>query len=77
MPLYLNALTKKPVHLVTVNDYLAKRDCTWSGPIFNFLGITVNALTNGTPPQMRKEIYESDIVYGTASEFGFDYLRDN
>lgn len=77
MPLYLNALTRKPVHLVTVNDYLAKRDCEWIGAIFDFLGITVNSLTNATPPHMRKSVYESDILYGTASEFGFDYLRDN
>ena len=77
MPLYLNALTRKPVHLVTVNDYLAKRDCEWIGAIFRFLGLRVESLTNATPPQQRKNVYASDIVYGTASEFGFDYLRDN
>ncbi len=77
MPLYLNALTKKPVHLVTVNDYLAKRDSDWIGTIFTFLGLTTKALTNDIPPDERKEIYAADIVYGTASEFGFDYLRDN
>ena len=77
LPLYLNALTKKPVHLVTVNDYLAKRDCEWSRPIFDFLGISTASLTNDVPPHRRKAIYEADIVYGTASEFGFDYLRDN
>ncbi len=77
MPLYLNALTGKPVHLVTVNDYLAERDCQWIGGVFRKLGLTVSALTNNTPPNKRKSIYESDIVYGTASEFGFDYLRDN
>jgi preprotein translocase subunit SecA len=77
MPLFLNALTGKPVHLVTVNDYLASRDCEWIGGIFRWLGLTVRALTNSVPPHERKEIYQADIVYGTASEFGFDYLRDN
>ncbi len=77
MPLYLNALSKKSVHLVTVNDYLAKRDCEWIGSVFRLLGLTVSALTNGVSPLQRKEIYKADIVYGTASEFGFDYLRDN
>lgn len=77
LPLYLNALTGKPVHLVTVNDYLAQRDCEWIGSIFRFLGIKVEALTNSTPHQNRKNVYAADIVYGTASEFGFDYLRDN
>lgn len=77
MPLYLNALTGKPVHLVTVNDYLAMRDCAWMGSIFRALGLTTGVLTGETPPHMRRSIYQSDIVYGTASEFGFDYLRDN
>jgi preprotein translocase subunit SecA len=77
LPLYLNALTGMPVHLVTVNDYLAKRDCEWMGSIFSFLGLTVNSLTNDVPTHSRKEIYAADIVYGTSSEFGFDYLRDN
>lgn len=77
MPLYLNALTGDPVHLVTVNDYLAQRDCEWVGTIFRWLGLTTSALTNETPQEKRKEIYLADIVYGTASEFGFDYLRDN
>jgi preprotein translocase subunit SecA len=77
MPLYLRALTKKPVHLVTVNDYLAERDCQWIGPILKFLGLTAATLTNATPIAERKAIYQNDIVYGTASEFGFDYLRDN
>ena len=77
MPLYLHALTGKPTHLVTVNDYLAKRDCEWIGSIFRYLGLTVNYLTNDVPLSKRKEVYASDIVYGTASEFGFDYLRDN
>lgn len=77
MPLYLNAMTGKSVHLVTVNDYLAQRDCEWVGTILRWLGLTTGALTNDTPLEMRKQIYLSDVVYGTASEFGFDYLRDN
>lgn len=77
MPLYLNALTGKPVHQVTVNDYLAQRDCDWIGPIFRWLGLKTETLTNATPSYRRREVYEADIVYGSASEFGFDYLRDN
>jgi len=77
MPLYLNALTGRGVHLVTVNDYLAKRDSQWIGTIFRFLGLTVDSLTNDVEPHVRKKVYDADIVYGTASEFGFDYLRDN
>ncbi|MBI5273378.1 MAG: preprotein translocase subunit SecA [Chlamydiia bacterium] len=77
MPLYLHALTGNPVHLVTVNDYLAKRDCEWVGSIFRKLGLTVASLTSDIPLAQRKETYASDIVYGTAAEFGFDYLRDN
>lgn len=77
MPLYLNALTGKPVHLVTVNDYLAQRDCEWVGTIFRWLGLNVRPLLSSTPPNLRKSIYAADIVYGTSSEFGFDYLRDN
>lgn len=77
LPLYLNALTGKPVHLVTVNDYLAKRDCEWAGTVLRWLGLTTGSLTNDIPPEQRKDIYGCDIVYGTASEFGFDYLRDN
>ena len=77
MPLYLNALTGKPVHLVTVNDYLAQRDCQWVGTILRWLGLTTGPLTNDTPQEERKKIYGCDVVYGTASEFGFDYLRDN
>ena len=77
MPLYLYALTGKPVHLVTVNDYLAKRDCEWIGSIFRKLGLRAAALTNDVSPYDRAEVYAADIVYGTASEFGFDYLRDN
>ncbi len=77
MPLYLNALSGKPVHLVTVNDYLAHRDCEWIGTIYRWLGLSARSLTNNSPAHERREIYASDIVYGTASEFGFDYLRDN
>lgn len=77
MALYLNALTGKPVHLVTVNDYLAQRDCQWVGSIIRWLGLTTAALTNDSQPEERHQIYDADVVYGTASEFGFDYLRDN
>jgi len=77
MPLYLNALSGGSVHLVTVNDYLATRDCEWVGTILRWLGLTTGTLTNGTPPHKRREIYQANVVYGTASEFGFDYLRDN
>lgn len=77
MPLYLNALTGKPVHLVTVNDYLANRDCQWVGSVLRWLGLTTGVVTNETAPHQRKEIYKCDVVYGTASELGFDYLRDN
>ena len=77
MPLYLNALTGKPVHLVTVNDYLAERDCQWVGSILRWLGLTTGSLTNDTPNEERRRVYAADVVYGTASEFGFDYLRDN
>lgn len=77
LPLYLNALTGKPTHLVTVNDYLAQRDCQWVGTIFRWLNLTTGSLTNATPQEERKDVYQCDIVYGTASEFGFDYLRDN
>lgn len=77
MPLYLNALTGKPVHLVTVNDYLAQRDCQWVGSILRWLGMTTGAITSDTMNEVRKKNYACDVVYGTASEFGFDYLRDN
>lgn len=77
MPLYLNALSGKPVHLITVNDYLAKRDCEWIGAVFRWLGLSAKSLTSESSPNERSDIYEADIVYGTASEFGFDYLRDN
>ncbi len=77
MPLVLHALTGKSVHLVTVNAYLAKRDVQWVGEVFRYLKFSVAALTSEITPEQRKEVYNSDIVYGTASEFGFDYLRDN
>jgi preprotein translocase subunit SecA len=77
MPLYLNSLTGKPVHLVTVNDYLAKRDCEWVGSVLRWLGLTTGSLTHEVPQEQRHQIYRCDVVYGTASEFGFDYLRDN
>lgn len=77
LPAYLNALTGKGVHIVTVNDYLAKRDAEWMGPIYRFLGLTVGYLQNQMDDQERKKAYNCDITYGTNSEFGFDYLRDN
>ncbi len=76
-PLYLNALTGENVHLVTVNDYLAKRDAEWNRPVFDRLGATVAAIENMMPQRRRQEAYAADITYGTNSEFGFDYLRDN
>jgi len=76
MPLYLNALTGKNCQLVTVNDYLAKRDSEWMGAIYKFLGLSVGCLENQMRPEFRREQYEKDITYGTNSEFGFDYLRD-
>ncbi|MBP6039282.1 MAG: preprotein translocase subunit SecA [Flavobacterium sp.] len=78
LPLYLNALTGNGVHLVTVNDYLAKRDSNWKAPLFEFHGMTVDCIDNHQPnsPERRKA-YEADITYGTNNEFGFDYLRDN
>ncbi len=77
LPLYLNALSGKPVHIITVNDYLAGRDCDWLGSIFRLLGLTTGVLRQDMDSSQRKAIYACDIVYGTASEFGFDYLRDN
>ena len=77
LALYLNALSGKGAHLVTVNDYLAKRDSEWNMPIYNFLGLSVAALTNDLPDSMRKGAYNSDILYATNNELGFDYLRDN
>ncbi|SDL75262.1 preprotein translocase subunit SecA [Halarsenatibacter silvermanii] len=77
LPAYLNALAGSQVHVVTVNDYLARRDSEWMGQIYRFLGLSVGCIQNGMPPKERKEQYECDIVYGTNNEFGFDYLRDN
>jgi len=77
LPLYLHALTGQPVHLVTVNDYLVERDCQWVGSILRWLGLTTGVLTQKTPQSARQALYRCDVVYGTASEFGFDYLRDN
>ncbi len=77
LPLYLNAISGKNCQLVTVNDYLAKRDSEWMGYVYEFLGLTVGCIQNAMPPSERKEMYARDITYGTASEFGFDYLRDN
>ncbi|MCL5261490.1 MAG: preprotein translocase subunit SecA [Gammaproteobacteria bacterium] len=74
---YLNALTGKAVHIVTVNDYLAKRDAAWMGPIYNFLGLSVGVILSGQDGTEKKAAYACDIVYGTNNEFGFDYLRDN
>ena len=74
---YLNALSGEGVHIVTVNDYLAKRDSEWMGTIYRFLGISVGLLQNGMRLSLKKPAYEADITYGTNSEFGFDYLRDN
>src|SRR5437588_5391679 len=77
LPLYLNALTGRGVHLVTVNDYLARRDAEWMGQIYSFLGLTVGCIQHDQPPDVRRDQYAMDITYGTNSEFGFDYLRDN
>ncbi len=77
LPAYLNALSGKGVHIVTVNDYLAKRDTEWMGPIYKFLGMKVGTIQHDIPDFERHEAYRSDITYGTNNEFGFDYLRDN
>ena len=77
MPIYLNALSSKGVHLVTVNDYLARRDSEWMGQIYKFLGLTVGCIVHGLDDLERQQAYNSDITYGTNNEFGFDYLRDN
>ncbi|MEM8867211.1 MAG: preprotein translocase subunit SecA [Verrucomicrobiota bacterium] len=76
-PLYLNALTGRNCQLVTVNDYLARRDSEWMGHLFQFLGLTVGCIQNSMDPEQRRAMYGCNITYGTASEFGFDYLRDN
>ena len=77
LPVALNALSGKGVHVVTVNDYLATRDAQWMGELYNFLGLSVGVIVNGLDDQARKEAYGADITYGTNNEFGFDYLRDN
>lgn len=77
LPAYLNALTGKGVHVITVNDYLAKRDSEWMGKLYKFLGLSVGLVVNGLEPDQRREAYAADITYGTNNEFGFDYLRDN
>jgi len=77
LPVYLNSLMNKGVHIVTVNDYLAKRDSEWMGKIYNFLGLSVGCITNEMSDEERKKNYNCDLTYGTNNEFGFDYLRDN
>src|ERR1051326_8280965 len=77
LPVYLNALTGRGVHVVTVNDYLAARDSEWMGAVYKFLGLTVGCILHDQPPNVRREQYNCDITYGTNAEFGFDYLRDN
>ena len=77
LPLYLNALTGRGAHLVTVNDYLARRDAEWMGQLYAFLGLTVGCIQHDQEPDVRRQQYACDITYGTNSEFGFDYLRDN
>ena len=77
LPVYLNSLLENGVHVVTVNDFLAKRDSSWMGKVYNFLGLTVGCITNEMDDSERKKNYDCDITYGTNNEFGFDYLRDN
>src|ERR1700757_1602285 len=77
LPIYLNALAGRGVHLVTVNDYLAARDSEWMGAVYRFLGLKVGCILHDQPPNVRREQYNCDITYGTNAEFGFDYLRDN
>jgi len=77
LPAYLNAITGKGVHIITVNDYLAKRDCDWMADLYNFLGLSTGVILSGQALEEKKEAYKSDIIYGTNNEFGFDYLRDN
>ncbi len=77
LPAYLNALTGKSVHLITVNDYLAGRDAQWMGPLYNYLGMSVGVIRAGQSQEQKRDAYSADIVYGTNNEFGFDYLRDN
>ncbi|HSQ78050.1 MAG TPA: preprotein translocase subunit SecA [Nitrospirota bacterium] len=77
LPVYLNSLSGKGVHVVTVNDYLARRDAQWMSPIYNFLGLTVGVIVHGLTDEERQQAYGADVTYGTNNEFGFDYLRDN
>ena len=77
LPAYLNAITGKGVHIITVNDYLAKRDRDWMADLYSFLGLSTGVILSGQPLEEKKEAYKSDIIYGTNNEFGFDYLRDN
>src|SRR5436305_10346896 len=77
LPVYLNALTGRGVHVVTVNDYLARRDSEWMGRLYTFLGLTVGVIQNHHGDRERQEAYRCDVTYGTNNEFGFDYLRDN
>ncbi len=77
LPTYLNALSGKGVHVITVNDYLAKRDSDWMGQVHRFLGLTVGCIIHGITDEERKAAYAADVTYGTNNEFGFDYLRDN
>ena len=77
MPAYLNSLTGRGVHIITVNDYLAKRDAEWMGKAYNLLGLSVGVITNDMDDDARKKAYNCDVTYGTNNEFGFDYLRDN
>ncbi|HKZ17413.1 MAG TPA: preprotein translocase subunit SecA, partial [Geobacteraceae bacterium] len=76
LPAYLNALTGRGVHVVTVNDYLARRDSEWMGRIYNFLGLSVGVIVHGVDDNERRAAYAADLTYGTNNEFGFDYLRD-
>ena len=77
LPVYLNALSGRGVHVVTVNDYLAKRDSEWMGKLYSFLGLSVGVIVHDLDDEQRRAAYASDITYGTNNEFGFDYLRDN
>src|SRR6266478_8350367 len=77
LPVYLNALTGRGVNVITVNDYLARRDAEWMGAVYKFLGLTVGCILHDQPPNIRREQYNCDTTYGTNAEFGFDYLRDN
>src|SRR5262247_3282992 len=77
LPVYLNALAGRGVHVVTVNDYLARRDAEWMGQIYNFLGLKVGVIVHGMDDDQRRQAYDTDVTYGTNNELGFDYLRDN